>query len=95
MDTTHPADAAARRAGAGTRFLEDWGPDHRTLLGDDRDHAGAYIRAICRRECPGDDGAAELRAITYWMVFRTAYDEARGAYQKGPHEDVARCLRRL
>jgi hypothetical protein len=28
-------------------------------------------------------------------VFRTAYDDARGAYQKGPHEDVARCLRRL
>ena len=95
MDTTHPADAPDRRAAAGTRFLEDWGSNHRTLLDDDRDRVGGYIRAICRHECPDDDAAAELRAITYWMTFRAAYDDARGPYQKGPHEDVARCLRRL
>ena len=95
MDTTHPADAPSRQAGATVRFLEDWGTDHRTLLDDDRVHVGSYVLAICRHESPGDIAAADQRAITYWMTFRTLYDEARGPYQKSPHEEVARCLRLL
>jgi hypothetical protein len=95
MDTTHPAEAPSRQAAEPLRFLVDWSADHRTLRDDDREQAGAYILAICRHESPEDIEAADLRAITYWMTFRTFYDESRGAYMKSPHEDAMRCLRRL
>jgi hypothetical protein len=83
----------------GITFLCDWlGLEHRSLGDGGRERARRYIEAIVAHDelTRGLSAQAQLTcAGMLWRTFRETYDDLRGPYMRGEHEDVRRALARL